>query len=188
MSSYLPPIGFDIHQAMRDFNKIPFPGKAAEFELTHDWNQLDFDANAKFVRSHSFLSKTYNSFFEHAKILGDKDGGITLYVTLQRADEQLVKNYFSENQINLDSASWRIGTHYAKSLSEKRSLFKILIENNSFPKEQVPFMQSLIDAENWYDVTPLQEGQTLPSKQIYDYYESCVNWNGHLVHKKDLKK
>ncbi|HSW87441.1 MAG TPA: hypothetical protein VLG49_08100 [Rhabdochlamydiaceae bacterium] len=148
-----------ISHHVRDLFKVPYPGKRAEFALVKDWNEVEFNERFPLVRSHNFLSQTADSFFSEAKILGYENGNITLYVEFQKDKQRLAERYFSDHEIKLDSLFVHEGEHHAKTLPEKRSLLNILIKHNSFPKEQIPFMQSLIEAENWYTVTPLQEEQ-----------------------------
>jgi hypothetical protein len=153
-----------------------FPGIGAIFvHKAGDWKV--YDAGISLVRSIEFISTTPGSFLNTFSIFGYRDGNIIFGVTFQENLENTARIYFKE----LELEKW-ICVAYAKTSQQRSSLFAILSRHNTLPPEHHALIRTLAYAQNWFEVTPLQAGETLDSENrgpvqdnIYDLARSFGN-------------
>jgi hypothetical protein len=134
-----------------------FPGIGATFaHKAGDW-KLD-DAGIPLVRSIEFISTTPGSLLETFNICGYRDGNIIFGVKFQKELENSARIYFKFK--NLELEEW-ICVARAKTPLQRSSLFSILSRHNTLPSEHHELIRKLAYAESWFEVTPLQTGETL---------------------------
>ena len=142
--------------------EMPFPGKGADFILDGDWD-VDCTSTCALVRSLDFSSNTPDSFFRKMSVLGYRDGKIVLSVTFQRTQEEITRKYFTQKQLPISDVY--SGFCRANSIEEKNKLFAILTRYNIIPEEHVDLINKLINAQSWYDITPLKPGEKLSEEK-----------------------
>lgn len=140
--------------------KIEFKATSANWEI--------FDSRAPLVRMLEFSTEAPGSFFTKIAILGYRDGQVLISLEFSPDKREMAEKYFEDHRVHYDFTNLLCRQVVSRNKEETEQFFNLFIQDNCFPAERLELITALVASGNWYDVTPLKEGEYLPQRSLRD--------------------